>query len=147
MREADLAMDALRQAVAVGFVDADRLDNERQLLPLRSRTDFKALVSKLRSTTSQVTSADVSKAKRTPSTARPGEQSSAGPVASAQAQENQAAARHAIGLTLLNLAKLDAASEQLEQALAIRRQLVAEQPGPPRLSVRSGRDHGGTGRA
>ena len=128
VREADLAMDALRQAVAVGFVDVDRLDNERQLLPLRSRTDFKALVSKLRSTTSQVTSADVSKAKRTPSTARPGEQGSAGPVASAQAQENQAAARHAIGLTLLNLAELDAASEQLEQALAIRRQLVAENP-------------------
>ena len=128
MREADLAMDALRQAVAVGFADVDRLDNEHQLLPLRSRTDYKDLVSKLRSTTSPATSADVPKAKRTPSTARPGEQSSAGPVASAQAQENQAAARHAIGLTLLNLDKLDAASEQLEQALATRRQLVAENP-------------------
>ena len=45
-----------------------------------------------------------------------------------EAQENQAAAGHAIGLTLLTVAKLDAASEQLEQALAIRRQLVVENP-------------------
>ena len=71
MPEADRAMDTLSQAVAIGFVDLDRLDTDRQLLPLRSRPDFKALVSKLRSTTSQVTSADVSKAKPTPSTARP----------------------------------------------------------------------------
>ena len=70
----------------------------------------------------------MSKVKPTPSTARPGEQGSAGPVPSAQSQENQAAARHAIGLTLLYLGKLDAAAEHLEQALAVRRQLVAEEP-------------------
>jgi tetratricopeptide (TPR) repeat protein len=128
VREVDLAMDALRQAVGAGFVDLDRLDNERLLLPLRSRPDFKALVSKLRSTTNEGTSANISKVKPSRSTARPREQGTAGPVSAAQSQENQAAARHAIGLTLIHLGKLDAAAENLDRAFAVREQLVAEHP-------------------
>jgi tetratricopeptide (TPR) repeat protein len=128
VRETDLAMDALRRAVGAGFVDLDRLDKERLLLPLRSRPDFKALVSKLRSTTSESTSADVSKVKPSRSTAQPREQGTASPVSAAQSQENQAAARHAIGLTLIHLGKLDAAAENLNRAIAVREQLVAENP-------------------
>ena len=128
VREADLTIDALRQAVAAGFLDLDRLDQAPQLLPLRPRPDFKALVSKLRSTTSQGTSADVTKVKQSPSTARPGDLGTASLVPSAQSQENQAAARHAIGLALLSLGKLDAAAEHLEQAMAVRQQLVADEP-------------------
>jgi tetratricopeptide (TPR) repeat protein len=60
--------------------------------------------------------------------ARPQLPAAAGVVQSAQAQENQAAAQHAIGLVLLDLGQLDAAAEHLEQALAVRQRLVQGEP-------------------
>ena len=128
VHEADLAMYALRQAVAAGFLELDRLDQAHELDRLRSRPDFKALVSTLRSTASQGTSADVSKVKLGPSNARPGEQGRADTVRSVLSRVNQAAEWYEIGLALLVLGRLDAAAEHLEQALAVRRQLVAEEP-------------------
>jgi hypothetical protein len=41
---ADLAMDALRRAVAGGFRNLAVAQNDSDLIPLRSRADFQALV-------------------------------------------------------------------------------------------------------
>ena len=47
---------------------------------------------------------------------------------SAMAQENQAAAQHAIGLVLLDRGRLDAAAEHLGQAQNVRQRLVQDRP-------------------
>jgi tetratricopeptide (TPR) repeat protein len=133
-READLAVKTLSQAVAAGFVDLERFDADHQLDPLRSLPDFQAVASRLRSKTSRGTSIGSSSATRGPSTGRPPDHGTSGSVASAQSQENQAAARHAIGLALFQLGKLDAAAQNLAEALEIRQQLVAK--GHARLDYR-----------
>jgi serine/threonine protein kinase len=46
-RYADLAMAALRQAVSCGFRDRNRLQTDRDLDPLRSRDDFRKLLTDL----------------------------------------------------------------------------------------------------
>ena len=121
--------DRPAQAVAAGFSDLDRLEKEPQLLHLQSRPDFKALVSTLRSTTSQECVEPMrSKVERIHRLRDRAMQGSAGPVSSAKSQENQAAARHAIGMALVQLGKLDAAADYLGQALELRQQLVAEEP-------------------
>jgi tetratricopeptide (TPR) repeat protein len=46
-RYGDLAMEALRDAVALGFSDRNRLNTETKLQPLRERDDFKQLLATL----------------------------------------------------------------------------------------------------
>jgi hypothetical protein len=48
-RYADQAMDALRRAVDNGYKAADRLRNDPELEPLRSRDDFKKLLGEVES--------------------------------------------------------------------------------------------------
>ena len=43
----DLAMEALRDAVAKGFKDAARIKKDTDLTPLRQRDDFKKLLTSL----------------------------------------------------------------------------------------------------
>jgi serine/threonine protein kinase/tetratricopeptide (TPR) repeat protein len=128
VREADLAMEALSQAVAAGFRDWSRLDFNSPLLLLQGRADFKALVRGTRLKANLPPSAVA----KTPDPGAVAAQTQppavAGPDRSAQAQENQAAARHAIGLALLDLGKLNAAAEHLRQALAVRQRLVQGEP-------------------
>jgi len=131
LREADLAMDALRRAVAAGFRDWSRLVEGGALWPLRERADFKALVVDLSSRSTPLPSAEATKPDAGGVAARQELPAVAGLVRSAQAQENQAAARHAIGLVLLDLGKFAAAADHLEQALAMRQRLVTAEPASP----------------
>ena len=123
--EADQAMVALRQAVAAGMRDPARLRQAFQAPPLILRADFLDLSRELRLAWAAATKPDPSAAARAQSAA------AAGPVRSAQAQENQAAARHAVGMVLLDLGRLDAAADHLEQALGVRRRLVEDDPSRP----------------
>jgi serine/threonine protein kinase/tetratricopeptide (TPR) repeat protein len=124
-READRAMDALRQAVAAGFRDPDRL-RTAELGPLYQRAEFAELGRAVRRAWAAATQPDpivMAARHRPPATA--------GPARFAQAQENQAAAQHAIGMVLLDLGRLDDAAEHLEQALGVRRRLVEDDPSSP----------------
>jgi serine/threonine protein kinase/tetratricopeptide (TPR) repeat protein len=125
-RQADRAIDALRQAVAAGFRDLDRLISATLPVYLGQRADFLELHEAVRragAAAAQPEPGAIASPRRTPT---------AGPVRSAQAQENQAAARHAIGMVLLNLGQLAPAAEHLEQALGVRRRLVEHDPSGPR---------------
>jgi tetratricopeptide (TPR) repeat protein len=118
-------MDALRQAVAAGFRDPDRLRLAIQG-PLARRADFIELrqaVQRAWAAASQPDPGAMDTRHRPPA--------ESGPVRSAQAQENQAAARHAIGMVLLDLGQVSAAAEHLEQALGVRRRLVEDGPTSP----------------
>src|SRR5205085_219107 len=42
-QDADHALEALRQAVAVGYGDLDQIRNDREFDPVRGRADFQAL--------------------------------------------------------------------------------------------------------
>jgi serine/threonine-protein kinase len=48
--EADRAIQALREAIAAGYQDAERLEKDPDLEPLRSRADFQQLVAELKKT-------------------------------------------------------------------------------------------------
>ena len=114
--------------MAAVSVDLDRLDRGTAIASPASPARFQGTGREVALTTSQGTSYRHDKDRSDSIDRATGSNNSAGPVASAQAQENQSAARHAIGLALLNLGKLDDAAEYLEQAAAVRRQLVAEDP-------------------
>jgi serine/threonine-protein kinase len=127
-RQVDLAMDALRRAAAAGIRDVEQIRTSLPFRALRKRPDFEAFVAELRREIA---------APKTAGSATPGPVAVAGPHRppsaaaagrSAKGQENQAAARHAVGLVLLDLGRLDAAAEHLEQALAVRRALVEAEP-------------------
>jgi serine/threonine-protein kinase len=133
-RQADLAIESLRAAMAAGFNDLGQVQGNRDLQPLRERPDFQELVARLAA------------AGRTPGPAKAGlAGSEASPPSRAQVSaspsvENvsdradrviraeQAASLHAIGLVFLELRKLEDAAKPLEQALALRTQLVEDNP-------------------
>jgi serine/threonine protein kinase/tetratricopeptide (TPR) repeat protein len=124
-READLAMDALRQAVALGYsLDDIATSGDPDLDPLKKRADLKALIAHQAAKRASSPSAS---AKKPPSlaAAASAQRPAMAPLAdSAVSQENQAAAQHAIGLVLLDRGRLDAAAEHLARALSVRQRLV-----------------------
>src|SRR5262249_18370987 len=104
VREADLALDLLRQAVANGFRDYTQLTHWSGAKLIKERADFNALVVGLKTIPPQSAEAPTSDTGKVAERHRL--PAAAGQERSAQAQENQAAARQAIGLVLLDLGKL-----------------------------------------
>ena len=98
------------------------------LEPLRGRADFKALVAEQLRKAPAAPPAGSRKAEAV-AVSDPTQHPAAAALArSAPAQENQAAAQHAIGLVLLDGGRLDAAAEHLGRAFSVRERLVQGQP-------------------
>lgn len=133
-RQADLAIESLRAAVTAGFSDLGQIQGNRALQPLRERPDFQELVSRL---AAAVGTAGTAKKELAGSAASP--QLRAG-ISSSTSVENtsgridrvlraeQAVSLHAIGLLFLHLGKLEEAARPLEQALALREEIVQDDP-------------------
>ena len=128
-READLAMDALRRAVAAGFSMYEIADGgDSGWDPLRKRADFRALIADQAAKRPASPSAEAEKSAAQAAAAPVRRPAMAAFTQSAMAQENQAAAQHAIGLVLLDRGRLDAAAEHLGQARNVRQRLVQDRP-------------------
>jgi serine/threonine protein kinase len=117
--EADLAIEALRKAIAAGFRDAARLHRATAMNALRDREEFKALeadlvariaatpLEKLRAATQRLAQADP-KNKRL--------------------LDDLATSQQAIALIQIDLGKLDQAQKNLQESIALREALVKDEP-------------------
>jgi tetratricopeptide (TPR) repeat protein len=129
-KDQDAAADALREAVAAGYVDLNRLRQAPELASVRGREDFKSLLAGLE--------ADVA-ARNDPnapgSRLRVNEKALSLREKLAEADPNNrhlradvAASRHAIALALNDLGRSDEALKAFAEAEAARQKLVEEEP-------------------
>jgi tetratricopeptide (TPR) repeat protein len=130
--EADLAMDALRTAVASGFRDMERLRKATELNVLRGRVDFKILESFLNSWVAAAPSdkpllslRDLAKRQK-PSESDPNNK---------RLRSDRAASRHALALIQLEAGNLGEAQKHLQEAIALREPLVKEEPKNPQYQA------------
>jgi tetratricopeptide (TPR) repeat protein len=121
-RDADHAMDALRQAVANGYRGAPGLRDDPRFKDLRTRDDFKALATDLeRPSAVQARVAETASPRRPEAPGRTGDEG-------ATVRADLAASQHAIGLIQLGLGDRDEARKSLAEAIALRESLA---PGDP----------------
>ncbi len=120
-----MAIEALRKAIAAGFRNATSLHLQSALAPLRRREDFKALEADLAARI----------AATPPEQLTTSRQGSAAPHKLAQAdpknkrlREDLATSQHAIALIELDLGKLDQARKHLQDVIALREELVKDEP-------------------
>ncbi len=123
-READLAMETLRKAVAAGYQELEWIRQDSDLNVLRSRADFKALEADL-----------AARLAKPPDKLKANEQTLAlrqklveADPKNKQLRADLAASQHAIALIQLDLGKTDEAQKQLQQAIALREALVQDEP-------------------
>jgi serine/threonine protein kinase/tetratricopeptide (TPR) repeat protein len=121
-RDADRAIDALRQAVALGHRDGPGVRDDYRFEALRTRDDFKALVADL-----ERASAGPARVAETASPRRPEAPGRTGDEAGT-ARAELAASQHAIGLIQLGVGDVDEAARSLTQAFELRQ---ASAPGDP----------------
>ena len=134
-RQADLAIESLRAAVAAGFNDLGQLQDNRDLQPLRERPDFKELVARMALAGSTGASAKARLAGSEASPRLPGETSSSPSDGNASGcahrviRVEEAASLYAIGLIQFGLGDMDEAAKSLEQALSLRESLAESDRG------------------
>jgi len=133
-QQAELAVQALEQAVAAGFRDIERIKKDATLAAVRDRQDFQELVAGLEATV-KVEALTAS----TPGT--PEEKLKAHELALAlrqklaeadpknrRIQADFAASQQAIGLVQMDLGRFDEAARSLAQARAVLEALVRDEP-------------------
>jgi serine/threonine-protein kinase len=116
-RDIRLALEALQKAVAAGFRDAERIRKTPQLTLLRERDELGALLANL---------AAAAKAEANAPHLPP-----VGPAAAPKdkwLRADLAAGQHAVGVLQFTMHRTDEAAKALNQALALREALVAEDP-------------------
>jgi serine/threonine protein kinase/tetratricopeptide (TPR) repeat protein len=120
--EEDLAMDALRKAVAAGFRDVEQLHMQGELNVLRGRDDFKALEADL---AAREAAAEANKRKDSQEAAAQHPKPTQG---ERRIRADLAVGQHAIALVLLDVGKIDEAHKHLQEAVALREALANEEP-------------------
>jgi serine/threonine-protein kinase len=127
--EADQAMALLLKAVAAGFRDVQRLKERPELSFVRSREDFKALVSGLEADVLvQRAQAPSAKLQASEAALALRQRLAEADPKNARLRADVAASRHAIGLVQIDLGKLDEAARSLTEAKVLREALVKEDP-------------------
>ncbi len=123
-READLAIETLRKAIAAGYKDLDHIRRDPDLIALRGRADYKALEADLSAET--VAAPDRLKAGQEALDLR--QKLAKDDPKSRQLQADLAASQHALALIQFDLGKPDEARKQLQQAIAGREALLKQEP-------------------
>jgi tetratricopeptide (TPR) repeat protein len=129
--DADLAVDALKKAIAAGFDDAARLKSANELDGIRQRSDFQSLVAGVEAmalaAAGQASASARLKANQQVLALR--RELLANNPRDSRLRAAQASSQHAIGLIQLDLARPRQAAAALAQAAAVRQRLVKEEPG------------------
>jgi serine/threonine protein kinase len=120
---ADRAVATLSLAVAAGFHDPQRLKSEPDLFPLRARGDFRALLARVES---------AAKSGRPPADAARIPAGLGDPGEALHTLDARAALRYAVGLSLLDIGKLDEAGAALSEAARLHARLAETEPEKPR---------------
>jgi tetratricopeptide (TPR) repeat protein len=123
--EADLAVEALRKAIAAGYKNLDQLRNTTDLNALRGREDFKALETDL---AARAAAAPTDKLKASEQALALRQKAAQADPKSGRLRADLAASQHAIALVLLDLGKPDEAQKHLQQAITLRAALVKDEP-------------------
>ena len=129
-RDADRAVETLKEAIAAGFRDTARLDSTVELEVLRSREDFRSLRAGLVALVSPGAGQTSPAARLKASQQVLGLRQAlvASDPKNRRLRSDQAASQHAIGLIQLELGRLDQAAGILAEAMATRDALVKEEP-------------------
>jgi serine/threonine-protein kinase len=129
-READRAVEQLRQAIEAGFADLDAIQSNQALDPLRGRADFQKLVANLEERLK-------ARPQGAPVAARPGDRPTPAPGERAervfQARADRAAVLHAVGVVQTGRGRRDAGRAALAEARALCERLLEERPSDARL--------------
>jgi tetratricopeptide (TPR) repeat protein len=139
-RLADLAVDALAQAIDTGFRDLALLRREADLDSLRGRDDFRRLVARVEMAEATERSRDESagtaeRLRLAQEAAELNRRLAEGEPGSRMLRGDLAAAQHSVGLIHLGLGQLAEAREALDEARTLREGLLVEDSGNARRRV------------